>query len=403
MKNQIQNNWQKTKLGDVAKITKLAGYEFTKFFNSYKDSGEIIVLRGLNIKNGDLDLTNIKTIPKSISNQLTRSKLNQDDLVFSYVGTIGPIALITENNKYHLGPNICKITPAKTIFPKYLFQYFCSPLIKNEIEKKISIGAQPSLSMEKIRTFEILLPQNFEKQIKVTEILSSVDEAIEKTDQIIQKNEVLKLGLIQKLITNAVKSNKSFSGKLLDISEINPKIEMPLEDNLKVGFITMADVSNDAVITNIQEKNLWEVKKGFTRFQKNDVLFAKITPCMENGKGGICIDERYSVYFGSTEFHILRATSKVLPKYLHYFVNNSLFRSGAVNHMTGSAGQKRVSTDFLKNYPISLPDKEVQVKIVHVLQSIDSKLDTEKHTKNKLIEIKKGLMQDIFSQKVQIN
>lgn len=176
------------KLGEVSYITKLAGYEFTKFFNSYKTTGEIIVIRGQNIKNNNLDFLNIKTISKEISNQLPRSQLHKGDLVFSYVGTIGPIALINNDDKFHLGPNTCKITPNKTILPKYLYYYFCSNLIKGEIQKKISVGAQPSLSMEKIRTFELVIPNNIRDQQRIVAILNTLENKLE-----IEKNNKQKL------------------------------------------------------------------------------------------------------------------------------------------------------------------------------------------------------------------
>ncbi|HEX8017964.1 MAG TPA: restriction endonuclease subunit S, partial [Flavobacterium sp.] len=150
-----KQGWENKKLGECAFITKLAGFEYSLHFNSYKDGGEIVVIRGTNITNNKLDLGDIKTIPEAISKKLPRSKLSKNDLVFAYVGTIGPIYLVEENDKFHLGPNTSKISVNKEINSKYVYHYFTSESIKKEIIEHTSIGAQPSLSMSKIRNFNI--------------------------------------------------------------------------------------------------------------------------------------------------------------------------------------------------------------------------------------------------------
>jgi len=199
----MPEGWKRVKLTEISYITKLAGYEFTKYFNSYKKPGEIIVIRGLNLKKGILDLTGVKTITKTVSDNLTRSKLKNGDLVFSYVGTIGPIAIITEDDKYHLGPNVCKISPNNLISSNYLYQYFLSDQITKEINKKISITAQPSLSMEKIRDFEILLP-SINEQNRISEILVGFDKKIKNESEFKNKLVQLKNGLMNDIFSQKV-------------------------------------------------------------------------------------------------------------------------------------------------------------------------------------------------------
>ena len=82
---EIPKDWSCLCIGDVADVTKLAGYEYTKHF-AYIDDGEVIALRALNVREGKLDLTDIKKIAKSVSNDLPRSKLIKNDILFTYVG-----------------------------------------------------------------------------------------------------------------------------------------------------------------------------------------------------------------------------------------------------------------------------------------------------------------------------
>lgn len=119
-----------------------------------------------------------------------------------------------------------------------------------------------------------------------------------------------------------------------------------------------------------------EVKKGFTPFQSGDVLFAKITPCMENGKMAVVPHLENHYGFGSTEFHVIRPKDGIDSKYVYYYVSRSDFRKEAAHHMTGAVGQKRVSTDFLKQSIIPIPPNiEDQQRIVAEIEKQFSRLD----------------------------
>ena len=118
-------------LGEVADVTKLAGYEFTEHIK-YSDHGSIIALRGLNIKNGDLNLTSVKYIDGSNFKKLSRSKLYINDMLFTYVGTIGEVALIDVDDKYYLAPNVARIRfTSDFIIPKFMRFYFQSNLFQD--------------------------------------------------------------------------------------------------------------------------------------------------------------------------------------------------------------------------------------------------------------------------------
>jgi type I restriction enzyme S subunit len=203
----FSGEWSEKNLGDIAEITKLAGFEYSKYFNSYKDGGDIIVIRGTNITHNKLDLSDIKTIPQSTSNFLQRSKLQKGDLVFAYVGTIGPVYLITENNKYHLGPNTARITVKDNVSPRFVFWYFCSSFAKKEIDEHISVGAQPSLSMTKIRKFKIALPE-YSEQTAIAEILSDMDAEISALEEKLVKARQVKAGMMSELLTGKIRLNR---------------------------------------------------------------------------------------------------------------------------------------------------------------------------------------------------
>lgn len=124
------------------------------------------------------------------------------------------------------------------------------------------------------------------------------------------------------------------------------------------------------------QRRLDEVKRGFTSFQEGDVLFAKITPCMENGKSTVAHSLSSGIGFGSTEFHVLRPLLGINPHLLYYFVAQESFRQAARAHMTGSAGQLRVPTSFIADATYPLAPLAEQHRIVSAIEQQFIRLDT---------------------------
>lgn len=163
--------------------------------------------------------------------------------------------------------------------------------------------------------------------------------------------------------------------KLCRINYRNPELRN-LPDDLEVTFLPMAAV--DAItgtITQPEIRELGTVRKGFTPFTNNDVLFAKITPSMENGKATIATDLINGVGFGSTEFHVLSPKEHISPKWIFYYIRQSSFRADAKANFSGTAGQLRVPTDFLTDYPIPHPPLNEQRRIVEAIETQFTRLD----------------------------
>jgi type I restriction enzyme, S subunit len=160
-----------------------------------------------------------------------------------------------------------------------------------------------------------------------------------------------------------------------EIAEINPRsIDNTVPENTEVSFVPMANVSETtASIINAELRPLSEVRKGFTPFQEGDVLFAKITPCMENGKVAIAHNLANGLGFGSTEFHVIRPFSTVSNRWIWYFLRSPATREYAAQNMTGSAGQQRVPANFVRMLQIPVPPTpEKQEHIADLLDEVDA-------------------------------
>lgn len=157
-----------------------------------------------------------------------------------------------------------------------------------------------------------------------------------------------------------------------EVATVNPRMPKDKELPDEVVFLPMAAISERGEVLEQNLRPLEEVRKGFTYFERGDVLLAKITPCFENGKAAFLEHLQSDVGFGSTEFHVVRPNTEVLDgKYLFYMLWNGKLRHDGELNMTGSAGQRRVPAGFLERYRIPLPLLDTQRHIAKVLEQAD--------------------------------
>lgn len=186
--------------------------------------------------------------------------------------------------------------------------------------------------------------------------------------------------------------------KLSDIAEINPpRHQLRLNDDDLVTFIPMSDVTDSARWVNRQSRVLREVRHGYTVFRDGDVLFAKITPCMENGKGCLVEGLVNGVGYGSTEFHVLRARPNGHPGFIFQWTTAPELRLKAAAHMTGSAGQQRVPATFLEQFQIPHVTYEEQAAIAEILTTVDRAIEQTEALIAKQRRIKAGLLHDLLT------
>ena len=167
------------------------------------------------------------------------------------------------------------------------------------------------------------------------------------------------------------------SALLSEICAINPRVDKSALDPAGiVSFVPMPAVEAETGKIDVSEtRNFEAVRKGYTPFRKGDVLFAKITPCMENGKMAIVPNLESKYGFGSTEFHVLRPRQGIDPRFIYHAVSNRAFRFHAEHNMTGAVGQKRVPAAILEEHEVSLPPTNEQRRIVERIDVLFAELD----------------------------
>ena len=411
---EIPSEWHIEVLGECSNVTKLAGFEFTEYME-YIDDGEIIALRALNLKNGKLNLEDIKKIDKTVSESLTRSKLYINDVLFSYVGTVGEVALIGENDKFHLAPNVAKVTFNDSIVPKFALQYLMSSNMKSEINRYVTTTSQPALSMENIRKLKMIVPTK-EEQEKISLILSTVDEQIDNVDALIEKNKELKKGLMQTLLTKGIGHTKF---KKTEIGEIPEEWEIKTIEQISniVGRIGFRGYNK----TDIVEKGKGAITIGPSNIENNKFIEDNLTylswekyyesPEIQVENGDILLVKTASVgkviYIEGLNKKatinpqlVILKNIKCNAKYLYYTMINSKFQSDIKKASAGGV-MLTLTHGNINSIKIALPRLDEQEKIALILSEIDEKIEGYENKKQKLEELKKGLMQQLLTGKIR--
>lgn len=173
------SNTKNIPVTEIAKkffVTKLAGFEYTKYIK-YQDSGDVIMVRGLNVKDKKLKLDDVYYIDSEVSDKLPRSQLKENDIVMTYVGVnIGDVALVDAKNKYHLAPNVAKISPYDINETNPVFFVYLLAFNKENFAGNATNTAKQALNMEKIRKLQIILPK-IELQNQFADFVAQVDKS----------------------------------------------------------------------------------------------------------------------------------------------------------------------------------------------------------------------------------
>lgn len=288
------------------------------------------------------------------------------------------------------------------VMPKFVYWYTKTDTFLSWVNGIQRPSGQPNINKEEYKSYKILVPSRSKQE----QLSSYMDIALAKHNKMLYQADRLlsackdsvfsflnlyfreykpalysvnKLEDIRELgiycnphsdylndVFSKLRANNFFAGHLEDFVEINPKTSRAgLQDKSDVSFVPMTAVTEKTNQVVYELKPYSEVKTGFTIFKKNDLLWAKIAPCMQNGKSFVASDMPTDIGFGSTEFHVLRAKNpkRVYMPYLWVIFSNEHILEAAQGMFGGSAGQQRVPDTFLKKFPIVLPPYEVQVKL----------------------------------------
>ncbi len=290
--------------------------------------------------------------PHKWTTQITKEAFPKD-ILMSVRAPVGPVNLC--NIHCCIGRGLAAIRTKNEFKASQEYLFY----ILKSLEKSINGNAGStfaSINKKDIEAIKIPLPP-IEIQQEIVEEIEGYQRIIDGAKQVVDAYQ-------PRIAINP----DWLATKLSDVAEINPKKSQisSLSENTDVSFVPMSDLSQGEMLFSPKElKPLGEVFKQYTYFQDDDVLFAKVTPCFENGKSGIARGLKNKIGFGSSEFYVVRAdTQKVLPEWIYYNIITADFIASGKAQMTGTGGLQRIPRDFVSERIIPFPDLETQRTIV---------------------------------------
>lgn len=331
-------------------------------------------------------ITELKDTERTISplglEKSSAKLLPSGTVLVSTRATIGRVAIAECETATNQGfKNIIVIDDTKV---SNRFVAYMMTALADRMVSLASGGTFKEISKSNFLTLSIPLPP-FTIQEQIVAELDSYQKIIEGARQVVKNYKP------------TIRNNSHWeTARLGDICELNPRKSEVKDFEGDVSFAPMAVISDTGMYFSAQEKKpLKEVYTGYTYFRDNDVLLAKVTPCFENGKSGLAKNLENGIGFGSSEFFVLRANpDRVLPEYIYYIINSNRFISEGTPQMTGTGGLRRLTKDFVLNYPVSLPPLDDQRKIVNQTEEEIAIVEQNK----RLIEIFEKKINDKISE-----
>lgn len=379
------SRWEKVRLGDVA--TYINGFAFKP--SDWKKEGlPIVRIQNLNNEDAEFNYTDRVVDRKYL--------IDDGDVLISWSASLG--VYIWNRGKALLNQHIFKVVFDKCEVDKIYFT-FAIMRILDVIARKTHGSTMKHITKTNFDSTLIPLPP-IDIQTQVARKLSLVSELLSlHKSQLMQMDHLIN-SVFYEMFGDPTRNEHGWEKKSIsEICIINPnKSELgKINDHTLVSFIPMNSVSETGAIDSGQTREYHEVKTGYTYFRENDVLFAKITPCMENGKGAVARNLCNGIGFGSTEFHVLRPIGHLTDsEWLYRLTSLPDFRINAEKNMTGSAGQKRVPTSFFDKFSVGLPPLALQQKYAKIVKQIETQKSLIKQSIDETQRLFNSLMSKYF-------
>ncbi|MFV0419161.1 MAG: restriction endonuclease subunit S [Dysgonomonas sp.] len=376
----------------------------THFTPNYVDGG-VKFISVKDVRQSSIDLNNSKFITEEEADFLDkRCKPQKGDILLTKVGTIGLAAVVDVEERFQIFVSLALLRPKSNVMSDYLEIFLNSNIAYLQYDRIVKGAGVPDLHLEDIRRIKISLPSlskqqqivdlykeaynlKQQKEAKAKALLDSIDSyllgelgiALPEKDNSLQKrvftaqfSEVTggRFDAPSAFSDFSLDSTKYDAVPFLQYVSMNPQWGT-VDSSTLVSFIPMDVLNEEFGAITYKEERLAEESKGYTNFAENDILWAKITPCMQNGKSTIAEGLSNGLGFGSTEYYVFRVdNTKINRGYVFSILRLKALREAAMLHFGGAAGHQRVSSSFFKELSIPFPPLEKQNEIAKHIQSI---------------------------------
>lgn len=402
----IPTNWNIQKLEELANVT--GGKRLPKGSSLSEINNGHPYIRVSDMNDKGIQLDSMLYVPDDVVEQISRYRVDKDDLYISVAGTLGLVGKVPDElNGANLTENADRISNIRcnTDFLLYCLK---SDFIKKIINSEMTTNAQPKLALTRIKQFPIPVPPLKEQQ-KIAEILSSVDAAIEKTEQVIAKTEEVKKGLMQQLLTKGIghtEFKQTEIGEIpfewgvknfKDISKVNQGLQIAISARFKdPGINRKIYITIQYLNDKSNKENIYYVENPNANVvcTEEDILMTR------TGNTGYVVTGVKGV-FHNNFFKVDYDRSKLNRNFLVLYLKSDKIQNKIMTYAGATTIPDLNHGDFYR-IPVVIPPIEEQIKIATIIESVQNKINEEYNTLNGLKNIKQGLMQQLLTGQVRV-
>lgn len=324
--------------------------------------------------------------------------VEEGDFILSNSMSFGRPYIMKTRGCIHDGWLVLKERQDGLIFKDFMYYILSSENVYSQFKNAAAGGVVRNLNIQRVENVIVPIPPTLEEQQEIVQVLDTMSDIIRRRKECISHAQDLIPALFQEMFgdinNNVTKSNIVRFRNCIELNPAKPN----LKDNLNVTFLGMKDISENGQVNLSTIKMYEDVKKGFTNFENEDVLLAKITPCFENGKAAIVRNLTNGYGFGSTEFYVLRPYKKlILPEYVYSIIKSHSFAEPGKYKMVGAAGQKRLPKEYVLNYKFPLPSIELQEQFAEKVRAINSYIKEQNEELKKAEQMFQSLLHHAFT------
>ncbi|MEQ3493093.1 restriction endonuclease subunit S [Vibrio sp. SSH13-20] len=444
------SEWKVRLLGDLC--TEITVGFVGSMTQEYVESG-VPFLRSKNIAEYNVDWNDMKFVSNEFHQKLSKSSLKAGDVAIVRTGKPGTTCVIPESIKEANCSDIVIARANKEILNPHYLAYFMNAMAHGQVNAHVVGAVQQHFNVGSAKKIEIPLPA-LEQQNKIVDVLKALDDKHRVNNQINQTLEQMAQTLFKSwfvdfdpVIDNALdagsdipevfevrverrKAVRESTGfkplpddvrrlfpsefeeselgwvpkgwkreSVSDVIQINPRVKLP--KGTEAPFVEMKALPTSGyAVEEVSSKAF----TGGAKFEQHDVLLARITPCLQNGKTGF-VDflNEGEVGFGSTEFIVMRQTEDVHFGYVACLARNEKFRVHAMQSMVGSSGRQRVQNSCFDSFVITLPTKDVMSMFAKMSENYFSKMRTNKLESDNLENLRDTLLPKLISGELRLD
>ncbi len=393
--------------------------------------GGVPIVRVNNLKQGVIDIENILTIDPAIAAMHRRTQLQGGEVLLSLVGSVGQTAIVpNELVGWNVARAIAVIPVIEEIGPKWIEICLRSAEIQRWITTRVTTTVQTTLNLGDVTLIPILIPPDDER-LAITAIISELDDKIELNRKMNQTLEEIARTIFTSWFVRFDPVRAKAAGrqpdgmdaetaalfpdafvdselglipagwgveKLADVASLNTSL--PLKKEQVAPYLDMANVPTQG--SSAEELRDRPFGSG-TRFQNGDVLLARITPCLENGKTALVdfLDDG-QIGWGSTEFIVIRAKQPFGRVWAYCLARDKAFRQFAIRSMSGTSGRQRVSADAIGRYLIAKPTAEIARRFEHLTEPLFESIRQHDLESRTLRETRDVLLPKLLSGEIRV-